>query len=216
MPDIERVKAAQAERLRYLYATYDREDQGEDFPNVGDVMLDIGRPDATWEEAQRVVEPLAGDGMLDPVDTASGIAAARLSPTGRRLVEDRVTDAGQVQAPASIGDVKIEGSGNVLNVQQHSPGAQQNTAVHYESYHFRKIGQWLEDVERRAPYHGMPEQDAAEVAERVEELRGELAKPEPDHTLIQRVGRHIVRVLAATEASMASTGMVEAGRAVFG
>jgi len=219
MPDLERVKAAQELRLRFLYAVWDREDAGETMPDTRDLMRDIGitDPDGDWNLILRITDPLRADDMITGISTDQhGLVKISLTPAGRRLVEDRVTEADRVQAPASVGDVKIEGSGNVVQLAQHSPGAHLAADVHYESYDLRKIAKWAGDVDGRLEAHGLQPEDNAEVRARIKELRAELDRPEPDHSKIRRLGRHIVRVLAQTEASLASAGLIEAGQALFG
>jgi hypothetical protein len=53
--------------------------------------------------------------------------------------------------------------------------------------------------------------DLDEVREEIGALREELAKDEPD----RRIGRYVLRILASVPGSLASAGVVEAGKQIF-
>ena len=226
MPSIEQVKAAQELRLRFLYAVYDRQEAGESLGrhaageslvDVAACMADIGYPEPDWGLFERVTKPLQTEGMIDGVDVFQrGLISVRLTGPGRRLVEDKVRGADRVDSPASIGDVQIEGSGNVLQLAQQSPGSQFDAQVHYENYDLRKIGEWADDVERRVGSHGLPPADEAEVLALVKDIKGELAQPEPDHSKVQKIGRLAVKILSRVAGSFATLGLVEAGKRALG
>jgi hypothetical protein len=218
MPDIERVRQAQTQRLRFLNALYDREDNGEHMPHVQDIVDDMGSLDREdWTRIQGITGPLGRDGLIEGVDTAEvGLIRVRLRPEGRKLVEERIADGGPTTGgPASIGDVWIEGSGNTINVAQQSPGAHQAGPV-FGAYDLRKMGEWADDVQARVSAHGLDAEDQAEVQCRIAELKAELAEQQPDHSKLARIGRFVIRVLEGGSASLVSGGLVAAGKAIFG
>jgi hypothetical protein len=216
MPDRDQVRRAQAERLRFLLAIYDREDRGEQWPDVQDLVADLGMDPTDWARIQRITEPLTQDGLIQGPRTAEhGIVKARLLPAGRAAVEAHVVrdTPPERAARASIGSIRIDGSGNIINLPQHSPGAQQS--AQFTAYELREIRRWVQDVESRVEVHGVQGDDLADVQQNAAELRQELDRPAPDQGKISALGQAILRILEGTAGNLASMGLVEAGQDLF-
>jgi hypothetical protein len=216
MPSEEQIRRAQEQRFRFLAAIYDREERGERYPDAGVIAAEIGVDAEDWTAIQGVTEPLRQAGLIDGSHTAElGLVTVGLTTPGRTFVEDRLTGNGEHKpASARVGDISIGGTGHTLNLAQFSPGAQQS--AQFTSYDLRKISEWADDVDRRAPDHGLQPEDLDEVRQQVVELRKELDKLEPDHAKLRFVGRLILRILGSTSGSLASMGLIEAGQSLFG
>lgn len=75
----------------------------------------------------------------------------------------------------------------------------------------RRILAWAEDVERRAPSHGLNPEDLDDVLQEVAELRAEVEKDQPDASQLRRLGQRTLRILGTVAGSLASDGIVEVG-----
>jgi hypothetical protein len=215
MPSEEQVRDAQASRLRFLNAAYDREDAGEHMPRADLIAVDAGMNADDWTAIERATEALRGDGLITGAGTAElGLVRVKVTPLGRRLVESKAAGHEPPSgSPASIGDVRIDGSGNVITIQQHSPGATQQVEI--AAYDKRKMLEWVDDVEARVADHGLTEVDEAEVREQVAELRRELEKANPDPVKVRAIGKLATRILTSTMAGLSTAGLIEAGQALF-
>jgi hypothetical protein len=223
MPDPQTIRAEQERRLRFLFALYDREQDGEEFSRADQVAKDIGMDPGTWYPIGRITQALAADYLITGSEAAAelnGLYFVRLAGDGRRLVESK--QAGHEPpggSPASIGGITISGSGNqtIFNIQQNSPEATQDATQYGEITAFdkRRILEWVAAVEQRAPSHGLSPDDLADVLQEVAELRAEVEKAEPDVSRLRRLGRSALRILGAGAGSLASNGLVVAGQEVF-
>jgi hypothetical protein len=215
VPTEEQVRAVRVQRLRYLKAIYELELLGERFPEAVEVARDAGMSTLDWDAIKNVTEALEADELIEGSPSAElGLVTVGLTARGRRLVEEKA--AGHEPSggsPASVGNIQIDGSDNIVNVQQHSPGAIQQAEI--TPYDRRRMLQWIEDVERRASSHGLPSEDLAEVQTELAELRAELDQEKPDPGKIRRIGKYVLRILGGAAGSLASAGLIEAGQALF-
>jgi hypothetical protein len=149
LPEESQIREAQAQRLRFLNAIYDREQSGEQYPDTTDVAWDIGLDPDNWEPIQRITEALKADQLISGAETDIGLLTAALTGPGRRLVETKSMGHEPTGgSPASIGDVRNDGSGNVIQISQYSPGAQQAEISPFDK---RAMLRWADDVEGAHP-----------------------------------------------------------------
>jgi len=217
MPEPDEVRRAQETRQRFLFALYDRELLGEHLPGADLIARDIGVDGQDWLRIEGITDALRGDGYIGGAATAEvGLVSVRLTPKGRRFVEEATTGQPPSESPsASVGMVEITGKGNVVNIQQHSPGASQFVEVNYTAGDVRRIRRWLDDVEDRAKTLGLPAEDLEEIHEEVHALRDELERAPRDDSRVRRIGRRLVRLIGRGAGSLASMGLFEAGKAIF-
>jgi hypothetical protein len=219
MPDQQTIRAEQERRLRFLYALYDREQAGEEYARADQVAKDIGMDPDNWYPIGRITQALAADYLIAGSEGGAelnGLLIVGLMGDGRRLVESKL--AGHEPpggSPASVGNITIGGYGHqtVFNINQNSPGATQQGEI--TAFDKRRILAWAEDVERRAPSHGLRPDDLEDVLQEVAELRAEVEKDEPDASRLRRLGQRALRILGTGAGSLASSGLVAVGQEIF-
>lgn len=216
MPSEDTVRNAKALRLRFLNALYDREQDGVHMPFTEEISKQIGVPAGDWHAIGQITGPLKDDGLIDGAATDQhGLIRVRLTGAGRRLVESKAMGNEPPEgSPASVGNIRIAGDGNVINIAQHSANA--NLHAEITPFDKRQMLAWADDVERRAKNRqGMQPEDLEEIHQQVGELRSELDRTEPDPSKVRTIGKYIVRILSASAAGLVSGGLVETGKALF-
>lgn len=167
-------------------------------------------------EEVRGARVLSADGLLDGIAAAEygPLVLVELTPKGRWLVENKLGGHEPTGgSPVSIGNIRIDGSGNIINIQHSSPGAMQHSQI--TPHTTSRMCAWADDVERNAPSHGLPDEDLAEVLDEITQLRAELARENPEPTTVRRIGRHVLRILGNAAEGVATTGLIEAGSQIF-
>jgi len=215
MPSDSQIRAVQTQRLNFLNAIWDRELAGQRYPYANDVAQDVGMDGGDWDAIKRVTETLKADQLIDGSPTAEhGLVTVGLTGSGRRVVESKLAGHEPTGgSPASIGDVRVEGNQNVINIQQHSAGATQH--VELTAFDKRKMLKWADDVNRRLASHGLADEEQIEVRNELDSLRNELSKHNPDPSSVHRIGKYVLRILASVPGSLASAGLIEVGKQLF-
>lgn len=100
-----------------------------------------------------------------------------------------------------------------MTVVQNSPHAQVHNGV--DPFEARRLMAWLADVERRSPAQGLGIADQTELLELVSQLRAELEAAQHERSKVKKLFGQVRHVLALGGASLASSGLDEAGKALF-
>jgi hypothetical protein len=203
------VRAERALRMKFLHAAYHRERAGEDRPGADKIAGEIGMAPDDWPAIKRVTQALEGDGLLEGFRAhGAGLVRVKLTPAGRRLVESKIAGTEPPGGfPASVGDVRIDGSGNIVNIQQHSPDATQHVVM--TPFDQRRLSTLLDDLDVRASVHGLTEDDLADVKEQSTLLREEVGQARPDTSKVRSAVKLLIRILKTAEGSLATLGLVE-------
>jgi hypothetical protein len=111
-----------------------------------------------------------------------------------------------------VGGVSVNGTGNIVQLQQHSPGAHQHAAP---AQAFSEIHSWADQVEQALPQTGLAQADLDEIRDQLTELRAELTQPAPSPSRLKALGRAVRRVLSDAKNAAAVASAIAAAAHLF-
>ncbi|MGW4682910.1 hypothetical protein ACWEOS_30990 [Micromonospora taraxaci] len=214
MPTQDQIREDGQRRIAFLNALYDRERDGQS-PHLGQLAEDLGL-DPNDPSVHQLSKELRDAALIAGTGAwGGGIPRPRLTEAGKQTVIRNLTPADFPSSGgtnATISGITM-GDGNTVSFMQNSPGSSQETTL--MPFMQRRVLTWLDDVDRRAPrHHFTSPQDLSDVQELSADLRAEV-NGDARQGRVRELTQHIVGILSATSASLASNGLVEAGQALL-